>query len=105
MAMEAKWEEGLWLGHTRSSNEVLVGTTAGIVKAYAVRRRPLGERWDDKIVFNLKATPSGWNTDEAATHELPSPLKVMASHPARRRKRRSTAMRSGSESMILKDMV
>ena len=36
MAMEAKWEEGLWLGHTRSSNEVIVGTADGITKCKAV---------------------------------------------------------------------
>ena len=71
MAMEAKWEEGLWLGHTRSSNDVLIGTADGIEKAYAIRRRPLEERWDNDMVLNLKAIPKGWNTEEAVTYEHP----------------------------------
>ena len=71
MSMESKWEEGLWLGHTRNSNEVFVGNKDGIVKAWAIRRRPLEERLDDAMVRSLKATPSGWNTDEAVTYEHP----------------------------------
>ena len=69
--MESKWEEGLWFGHTRNSNEVLVGNKDGIVKAYAIRRRPLEERWDDAMVRSLKATPSGWSTEEAMDAEHP----------------------------------
>ena len=70
-AMEPKWEEGLWLGHSRHSNEVLVGNKDGIVKAWAIRRRPLEERWDDCFVLSLKATPSGWSTEDAMQHENP----------------------------------
>ena len=68
-AMEPKWEEGLWLGHTRKSNEVLVGNKDGVVKSWAMRRRPLEERWDDAMVLSLKATPSGWSTEQAITQE------------------------------------
>ena len=32
-AMEVKWREGLWLGHVRSSQEVLIGTEDGVVRA------------------------------------------------------------------------
>ena len=69
--MESKWDEGLWLGHCRNSNEVLVGNKDGVVKAWAIRRRPLEERWDDTMVRSLKATPSGWNSEEAIAHEHP----------------------------------
>ena len=71
LAMDTKWEEGLWLGHTRSSNEVFVGNKDGIVKAWAIRRRLLEERWDDAMVLSLKATPSGWSTEDAIQHEHP----------------------------------
>ena len=71
LAMESKWEEGLWLGHTRNSNEVLVGNKDGVVKAWAVRRRPLEERWDDALVRSLRAKPSGWSTREAIDQEYP----------------------------------
>ena len=31
--LESQWEEGLWLGHNRTSNEVLIGTSRGVVRA------------------------------------------------------------------------
>ena len=69
--MEPKWEEGLWLGHCRCSNEVLVGNKDGVVKAWAIRRRPLEERWDDAMVTSIRATPEGWSTEAAIQHEFP----------------------------------
>ena len=33
--METDWQEGLWLGHARSSNEVLIGTRTGVARAWA----------------------------------------------------------------------
>ena len=44
--MSTGWSTRIWLGHARSSNEVIVGVDAGVVRAYAVVRRPEGERWD-----------------------------------------------------------
>ena len=70
--MEPKWEEGLCLGQSRYSNEVLVGNKDGLVKAWTIRRRPLEERWDDAVVASLKAIPSGWSTEEAVAHEHPT---------------------------------
>ena len=69
--MEPKWEEGLWLGPARSSNEVLVGNKDGIVKAWAIRRRPLEERWDDAMVMGLKEIPGGGSTEGAIQYENP----------------------------------
>ena len=37
-SMDTRWSEGVWLGHDRGSNEVRIGTTRGIMKAWAVRR-------------------------------------------------------------------
>ena len=59
------------MGHSRNSNEVLVGNQAGVVKAWAISRRPLEERWDDDLVRILRATPSGWSDDKAIEHEHP----------------------------------
>ena len=44
IALESDWEEGVWLGHSRESSEILVGTVEGVVKAFAVRRRDEGQR-------------------------------------------------------------
>jgi hypothetical protein len=37
--LDRDWEEGLMLGHTRTSTEVLIGTAEGVVRAWAVRRK------------------------------------------------------------------
>ena len=42
--MENTWLEGLWLGHSRTSNEVLIGTKEGVVKAWPVKRKPDEEK-------------------------------------------------------------
>ena len=56
--LESQWEEGLWLGHSRTSNEVLIGTCAGIVRAWAIKRKPEEERWDKTLIKNMKGTPA-----------------------------------------------
>ena len=32
-ALESDWEDGIWLGHGRISNEIIVGTKEGEVRA------------------------------------------------------------------------
>ena len=55
--MESEWFEGLWLGHTRNSNEHLIGTHGGVVKAYSVKRRSEDERWDKAYIEGVRGTP------------------------------------------------
>ena len=43
-ALEERWANGIWLGHARHSNEILIGTEKGIVKAWAIRRLPEGQQ-------------------------------------------------------------
>ena len=54
---ESEWEEGLWLGHTRSSNEVLIGTRTGVIRAYSIRRKEEGKRWDSELILEMQGTP------------------------------------------------
>ena len=63
ISMSSQWEEGVWLGHARGSNEVLVGNKLGVTKAWAVRRGMRGERWCNKSVTNLRGVPSDWKKD------------------------------------------
>ena len=35
---ESEWELGIWLGRSRNSNEAIIGTSEGVVRAFAVRR-------------------------------------------------------------------
>jgi hypothetical protein len=57
LALESAWELGVWLGHARRSNEVLIGTKEGVLKAWAIKRRPEEERWDGERVQAIQGTP------------------------------------------------
>ena len=61
-SMQARWEEGVWLGHCRESTEVWIGHEGEAVRAWAVRRRVPRERWDAQAILALKAKP--WVTTE-----------------------------------------
>ena len=39
------------------TNEVVIGTCEGVLKAWAVKRRPEDERWDIKMIDGVKGTP------------------------------------------------
>ena len=60
------------LGHARESNEVLVGTRTGVVRAWAVRRRDPDDRWDADLIKNMQGTP-----------QRPNPNKPGATIPIR----------------------
>ena len=55
--MESEWAEGIWLGHNRSSNEIIVGTRKGAVRAYAIRRKLEEDRWDAQMITEIRGTP------------------------------------------------
>ena len=54
---QSEWEEGLWLGHARNSNEAVIGTREGMVRAYAIRRQDEDSRWSAVWVQSLQGTP------------------------------------------------
>ena len=54
---ESEERDGIWLGHTRSSNGFLIGTKEGVVRAYTVTRRPGEERWDAEMIQQIQGTP------------------------------------------------
>ena len=56
--------EGIWLGHTRDSNEALIGNKNGVVKAFAVRKKPAEEQWDGQMIKELRGTPEQPNPNK-----------------------------------------
>ena len=48
--MKTDWHEGLWLGHARDSNEIIIGTRRGVVRAWAIRKKPASEQWDGDLI-------------------------------------------------------
>ena len=55
--LDAEWHEGIWVGHARNSNEHLIGTVDGVIRAYAVKRQPSDRRWDGELAKNIRGTP------------------------------------------------
>ena len=75
--MESEWRQGLWLGHARNSNEHLVGTREGVVKAYAIKRQPEDQRWDGELVSEMRGTPQ---QPDPARPGLAIPVRVHFDH-------------------------
>jgi hypothetical protein len=76
--MESEWEEGIWLGHHRESNEVIVGTSDGVLRAFTVERKPIGERWEKVRMESMKGTPQQPNPSKKS---LGIPTKVAFDEP------------------------
>ena len=54
---DSEWRQGVWLGHTRSSNEHVIGTPDGVIRAYTVKRLDSQERWDSALLSKVRGTP------------------------------------------------
>ena len=63
--IESEWYKGQWLGQNRSTNQTIVGTAEGVVRAYATRRQDADERWKGDLIKKLQGTltrpdPNRW---------------------------------------------
>ncbi len=63
--MGTRMLEGVFLGYNRSSNTYIIGTVDGITLARSITRMPEPDRWSDKVLSELKATP--WSEREKPT--------------------------------------
>ena len=95
---EPKWELAIWLGHTRDSNEAIVGTTEGAYRAFAVKRMTENERWDAELIQTIQGTPQqpdpgksgivipiGFRFESKPIEVDAQPVREMAEPMARRR--------------------
>ena len=55
--LETEMKEGVWLGHANQTNEVLIGTEAGVIRVYDIKRKDEKERWNKEKILNMKGTP------------------------------------------------
>ena len=53
---ETEDQEGIW-GHNRGTNEALIGTPHGVVRAYSFRGRDDASRWSPALISGMKGTP------------------------------------------------
>ena len=75
---ESEWAEGIWLGHSRASNEMLIGTREGVVRAYAVKRQDEDQRWDGSLIKEMKGTPQQPNPNKPG---MTIPIKIRFDEP------------------------
>ena len=54
---DAKLREGIWLGVKSRSDEAIIGTDPGAVKARTARRLPKEQRWDADAINRLRGSP------------------------------------------------
>ena len=66
-SLDARWGAGVWLGKRWRSTEHYVGTPQGVVKSYAIQRKPLEERWDAEAIEAITGTP--WNLTPLPTDD------------------------------------
>ena len=78
LVWKEEWREGLWLGHSRRSNEAIIGTREGVVRAYAVKRMDEESRWDAKYLLETKGTPQ---QPDPSRPGLAIPIKVNIDPP------------------------
>ena len=55
--LNPKFERGIWLGVHARSNEDIIGTPEGVLRASIVKRVPEDERWNKEAVLGIKGTP------------------------------------------------
>ena len=68
-----EWKEGIWLGHSHNSNETIIGTTDGAIRAFAIQRQPEADRWDADRIRNIKGTPQKPNPSKLG---IEIPIKI-----------------------------
>ena len=52
-----RMREGIWLGIRMRTNEALIGTPAGVVKARIIRTLPEDEKWSAAMILEVRGTP------------------------------------------------
>ena len=53
---EVRYEEGIWLGLKANSDEPLIGTARGVIRARSVKRKAEGEQWDARAIEEMTGT-------------------------------------------------
>ena len=49
--------EGIWMGMRLRTNEALIGTPGGVVKARTIKILPEDEKWNGASILDVKGTP------------------------------------------------
>ena len=65
------WKRGVYLGGRMRSNESVVGTDQGVIKAFAVKRMTEKERWNLEAVKDMPGTLMGPDPNRPGGDRVP----------------------------------
>ena len=77
---DAKFHEGKWLGLSMKSDESIIGTPNGVIKAKTLGRLPENQRWCAEEVLSIRGLPSN-----PVREKCDNQMTVAPSDPAVRR--------------------
>ena len=76
---DERWGEGVFLGVRPISNEVFIGTSEGVIKCRAIRRRVVADRWNPELLNSVRGVPWDLNMQpigEPSAEEHLKPLHI-----------------------------
>jgi hypothetical protein len=86
----SEWKESTCLGRSRNSNETIIGTREGTVRAYAIRRQDEEQRRSGNMLKEIKGAPKQPNLNKPGlqipvriTFDPPEAIDPIPSQPAR----------------------
>ena len=65
---------GVYLGTNERTEESLIGTNKGVVRARTVRRLTETERWDHEMINNIRGTPK-YPRPGSHSHRIPAHIQ------------------------------
>ena len=72
--LDVMWEDGIFLGYRPTSGEMIIGTSAGVMRTRTVRRRPEEERWGPanlELVVGVPWQPNAKEEDREEGDAMP----------------------------------
>ena len=77
--LDARWQEGVYLGLRLTSSEKIIGTPSGILVVQSIRRKPADKQFDLEMLKAVKGTPWQPNPEKspgADADRLPEPIAI-----------------------------
>lgn len=59
--LEPNFRDGIWLGLRLRTDEALIGTPSGVIKARTIRRIPADEMWNAAMLWSVRGIPRQLN--------------------------------------------
>ena len=82
-----RWEDGVWLGFDARSGENVVGTSKGVYRTGAMRRKPPDSQWSKEMLDCIVGTPEtpvpgGADGRPPSYAQSDAPRKTEVVHPS-----------------------